>query len=576
LAPVSVTTLYDLNVADTVASAYSNPSSYYRITTTGLDLVRDSGSGTSIRSFLFATYTTLEALVDAINSTSFTDTNWSDPTKATQWRAQVLPGVNPQVACATALCPTSRSITSVVTTISTTSITKAGGGLSAIPVGAFVTGTGITDGTYVTAIVSDTALTLSANATASGTVTLTFVAGTGDSITGATHSTYEGYVRVISNALPGFLYFNKTYLSQFPIEKDAIWMTVGNPESVKSAANCFSGAGPNKHKPDRDVGQSMGIAGIENGFVTPFRLNRAVISNTRDMGTGLDKDYHLFISDDSGCCGPIVQGNNMCFVCVPEGWIAKDLSGERLISGAIYKHPTSDATTGTGDFSYEMPLAIGAAAADTDTLFMYAAVLRSALWVNYRSSGALPNRQVVYDFSSADAPSGIASVLHKDGSPFGWSNPLTRAFSCMAEGHRADGAHLYGWNDANAGSTGDGRIDEFETTDTDNGTAIAASLTTGWFRFGVGKLSAQEIWLEHVTPAGAVVALKFHRSYQDDAYPMTPTAGSGLVVTREPKYLPLPARAPTAACFLEWDQTSGGASEVRILELHAKDLPSYT
>jgi len=600
LAPVGFTADYDLTGSDTATALYaSGTRSYYKITSATLTLVWDNGSTTSTKAFTLASYT-LQSLCDAINATSTADTDWSGGAgKATQWRAQVLPGVNADAA-ATNLCPTSRAITSVVTTSSSTSLTKAAGGLSAIPVGAYVTGSGITDGTYVTAIVSDTQLTLSAAATASATVTLTFVAGTGDSITGATHSTYEGYVRVIANSLPGFLYFTKTYLATFPVEKSSIWMTTASPLSTKSAANNFVGRGANKHTPPESAGIAMGGAGVDNGFFVPFSQKRAVIRNLRDAGTGLDSDYRLFITNAaSGACGPVVPGNRCAFTFTPEGWIGADLQGEILISGDIYHHARSDAVTAVGDFAYEAPLCVAAAAADTDTAFMYGKVMRNALWVSHRNpagtSTTVTDRQVCYDFSASNRQ-GLAALLrdqpvHGDngrvvipaGVPWGWSAPLLattaavgRSFSCMCEGRRSDGSHLYGWNDANAGSTGDGRIDEFETGDTDNGTAIAANLYTPWESLGdSNNIAGREIVFDHSSPAASTVQGSFTRSFTGDNYTCTPDVSSSLIVSSYRWVLPLSARVHSAACYLGFAQTAGGAGELRGIDFLAatyKDL----
>jgi hypothetical protein len=592
LAPVGFTTDYDLNVADTSSAAFGASASYYILSATALTLVRDTGAATSTKQFLFSTYDTLEKLVDGINKTSTADADWTgNGSLSAQWRAQVLPGQNPQAATSN-LLGTIRTITSVVTVTDTT-LTKAAGGLSVVAVGTFVTGSGITNSptpTYVTKIVSDTQLTLNQATTASATVTLNFVQGTGDSITGAINGAYEGYVRVIANSYPGFLYFTKTYLNQFPIEKSSIWLTVGNPESTKCAPNCFSGLGANKHVPPNSAaGISMGGVAIDNGFLTPFSNKRAMIVNTRDTGSGLDKDFHLFITNEaSGVIGPIVAGNRCAFAMTPEGWIGADLEGELPLSHDIYLHPVSDAVTGVGDFTYEAPLLIAAAGSDTDTGQMFARVMRGCLWVNYRASGAAPNRQVCYDFSSGHVNAGRAALVRDEplvsegrivapaGTLYGWSLPLVRSCSQMAEGRRSDGAHLYGWNDANAGSTGDGRIDELETSDTDNGTAIGAALAVPWESYDSSdSIAGREVIFEHSTPAGAIVSGQFNRSLSGDLFTCTPVVTSSLVVSIYRWLLASPARVHSAACWVGWSQASGGAGELRGIELQATTVRDF-
>jgi len=610
LAPVGFATNFDLTGSDTATTPYAANASYYQIVNDGvaansyLRLIRDTGSVASRKDFSFTTYTTLQALMDAVNHTIVSDT-WTaqsgGSTAGAQWRGQILPGVNPEASTLN-LCPTIRTA-STTTTSSSTAITFASAAVAAtIPVGSFVTGTGITDGTYLISKPTSTTGTLSANATGSGTNTLSYMAGTGDSITGATHSQYEGYTRVIANSLPGFLFFTKTYLDTFPVEKSSIWMTTASPLSTKSAANNFVGRGANKHTPPSTAGISMGGAGVDNGFFTPFSQKRAVIRNLRDAGTGVDSDYRLLITNESsGSAGPVVAGNRCAFTFSPEGWVGADLSGEMLISGDIYQHARSDAVTAVGDFSYEAPLCIAAAAVDTDTAYMYAKVMRNALWVSYRTSASTthPDRVVCYDFSESKR-SGVQALVRDTpvygdngvvkipaGVLWGWSTPgssttttVGRSFTCMTEGRRADGSHLYAWNDLNAGSTGDGRIDEFETGETDNGTAISAALYTPWESVGSSdNIQGRELVFEHSSPSGATVAGVFNRSFTGDSYTCTPDLSSTLIVSVYRWLLTLPARVHSAACYCGFTQTAGTAGEVRRIELQAakvKDIKPGT
>jgi hypothetical protein len=137
----------------------------------------------------------------------------------------------------------------------------------------------------------------------------------------------------------------------------------------------------------------------------------------------------------------------------------------------------------------------------------------------------------------------------------------------MCKGRRADGAHLYAWNEQNAGTTGDGRIDEIEVTDQDNGTDIAANITTPWFRIGKQQIAAQEITAEHASPTSSTGGLDFHRSFSDETYALDLTASSTPVVNRDVIMLTLPARAQTDACFIGFRQATGGPRELRSLEL---------
>jgi hypothetical protein len=72
----------------------------------------------------------------------------------------------------------------------------------------------------------------------------------------------------------------------------------------------------------------MGGAAVDNGFVVPFSKKRAAIRNTRDVGTGIDSDYKLFITNPiSGCCAwqSITGANRVVLLFSPEGWVAQDL-----------------------------------------------------------------------------------------------------------------------------------------------------------------------------------------------------------------------------------------------------------
>lgn len=569
IAPVGRAADYDLNVLDTDSTAYSSQGSYMRVRfesdgTKFLDLVQSDGTTPdTVVSFGFSTYTTLQLLVDALNATTFA-------ASTLQWRAQLCPGANPEAPTATSLTPTYREIGSIVTTSGSRNISKAAGGLSVVGVGTFVSGTGITAGSYITRIDSDTQLQLNQNATASGTVELTFYASLGD----APSSGALGWQRVIANSLPGFIYHAESYLDDDPIDKSGVWMTVATPGSSRSAANLWSGKTANFFKPPVSAGISTGGASVDQGFVLPFSDGVYALKNTVNTSSGIDEDYKLIaLNEHEGCCAwqTVCRGAGFVPYLKGTGLYAADLDREILLSEAIYQHAPA-----TGGLSYEIPLSIAATGKDDDTAYAIAAVMRGAIWLNYRVSGdTRPSRQYCYDFSTGKDASGLKALLRPNGEPWGWSVPLVRPFTAMGTGRRSDGLHLYGWNDANAG-TGIGRIDEFETGETDNGTAISATLLTPWLKADDGwRLSAQEIWIQHKAPAGATVLLDYHRSYSDVTSTLTPSTTPGIVL-REIKHLPQAARTVTAACYLGYRQTAGSAAELRSLTPRIRRVQSYT
>lgn len=577
IAPIGRTVDYDLNLLDEDANLYSQSSMYVRLALDSsgvatLTLNKSDGASLTTKSLALATYNTLQKLVDAVNATFCA-------TDSQQWRAQLCPGVDPAAVSATSLLPHFRTIDSCV--VAGQTITKASGGLSKVAVGALVSGTGVTTGAYISRIDSDTQLTFVGTITAA-TKTLNFyfelegygpTAGTANS----------GYQRVIANSLPGFLYFNRTYLNAFPIEKSASWMTIAPPGSMKSAPNSFSNKTANVFRPpNADTGMSLGVAAVDQGFVVAYANRIAAIRNMRDQGSGLDEEYRLQMFNESrGACGPVIAGDRMCFYPSREGICAADLFNEIRLSDDIFQHAPI-----FGDFSYEAPLSQAAASSDTDTGYFHLRVMRGTLWVSYRASGSHPNRLVAYDFSPGRT-AGLESLLRDrplldpetgrvvgpPGSLYGWSVPLVRSITAMVEGRRSDGAHIYGWNEENGG-TGDGRIDELETTDTDNGTAIVGSVETPW-EHEQHLLSAQEITVEHVAPDGSTGSLTFHRSLSDAQSSLTLTTSNALAYVRDVKMLPQSARAVTHDCFISYSQATGGARELRKLWLRLKRLPSY-
>ena len=112
-------------------------------------------------------------------------------------------------------------------------------------------------GSYVLKIVSDTELTMSAAATGSSTSDTTFYTNTGDDPTVATANT--GYQRVIANSLPGFLYFNSTFLATFGVLKSTTWLTAASPFQTRSAANNFVTDDKGRYTPptDRESGPAL-------------------------------------------------------------------------------------------------------------------------------------------------------------------------------------------------------------------------------------------------------------------------------------------------------------------------------
>jgi hypothetical protein len=584
IVPIARSSISPLNAPDT--GALFSLGSYMRI-----DADDAAGTSTNINLTLiqtdavpavaqtitidFVTYNTLQKLVDKINSSS-------TAVDIQAWRAQLCPGVNPEANPADVLVPHNRNVSTCQLTNGSANLDRASGGLSRIAVGARirVTGTPAMDGFVVTAIVSDTRLTMSANSTVTNAAaTIAFYFELGDDPTAAT--TGFGYQRVIANSLPGFLYFTKTELDKGTFDKSAVWMTTASPGQAKSAPNCFSRKIANRHTPPVNAGICLGGGAVDNGFVVVWNNKRGAIRNTRDSGTGVDEDYRVFITNESSggiSWNTIVPGNRFVTCLAPEGIVCADLFDERLVSEGIWIRSVNGADTAS-ELKAQMDNDAAATAADADTARSHLRIMRNILWFGYHPTTGTshPSRLLPYDFSGGMDSNGLASLMRAPGVPWGWGVKQVQSFSALAEARRADGPHLYGWDENNAGSTGDGRIDEFETGDTDNRTAISAILVTPWERAkDTEYVSAQEVRCEHSTPAASTVKLDLYRSFVGQTqYEMTPTGEDSVSVTDQIKKLPQAARVVTDAVYLRWRQSAGVGGQLRRLQLRLKRRRRY-
>lgn len=534
LAPVGRAADYDLNLPDDEPTAYDSQASFMQIKvdTAGagtLTLIQgDGATATNTKTFAFSTYDTLQGLVDAINATSFS-------VDGQQWRAQMCPGANPD-ASTLSLTPHNRAIVSCVIDNSAKTITRAGGGLSKVAVGQFVSGAAEETGAYVTRIDSDTSLTYTGTLT-TGIETLYFYNTLGDSQITDPDTTTLGYQRVIANSLPGFLYFTTDYLDDDPTHKQDVWMTVASPGQAKSAANNFSGRQSNRFAPDdANAGISMGGGAVDQGFITPYSNSVYAIRNTANTGSGIDEDYRQqVINQSEGCCawGTVGTGNRFVHYLKPTGMYAADLDNEFKLSDYIWRHGSSDAVDGTGDWVYEIPKSIAATAADTDGAYAYARIMRQALWVNYRASqqaedevipayvgfaftGRLTS-QTAQVYSNALSPEG--NPLWLDGSELSSDNGVTAAVDSViiADGL---GSFIVVWTDARSGA---------------NDIYAQKYNAAGEEQWTAGGLAVNTQTLSQSLPAvcpdgggGCIIAWQDGRSGTDDIYAQRITSAGAL------------------------------------------------
>lgn len=582
IAPLTREIAGDCNTDD-IGAAYSNRASYMRIffdpggAAWTLDLIKTDGAGAiaGTISLDLTVYNTLDKLVDKINSTTYA-------INAQEWRAQLLDRTIGDLNPVDVLTPHARAIDACVVSGQTITVADAG----KVAVGAKISGTGVTLGAYVSKINSSGVLTFVGTITPSASVDLIFYFDMGDNPTAGTSN--MGYQRVIANSLPGFIYFSATYLNKFAIDKQAVWLTTANPGSTQAAANMFTFDTATAHRPITPAaGIVQGVVAVDNGFCVFYEKKRAAIRNTRDMGTGLDSDYHLFMTNENSGCSSwntVAAGNRFAVAMAQEGIVACDLFNERLISEAIWTQSPA-----LGDFSNQIATELAASAADNDASRMVARVLRAQLWVGYRvaTPTATPNRWSVYDFSNGLNNNGLGALLRDDGTPWGWSGQMNiHTMAALCEARRSDGAHLYGWSDLNlaadgdALSTGDGQIYEFEVGETDAAIspagAIAASIITPWL-IEHERYSAHELICDHDSPTGSTGTLVFARALEVDSYSLTPTVNTaGLEYVRDRKMLPINARCPAYASRITFTQATGSARTLRRLRLEVEKELAYT
>lgn len=504
LAPVSINndTTYDRNVADDDTNAYGSSGSYVRITSTDLELHYNAGaapayatadatasvasmhSGTdNAVKFPFATFTTVESLVDAINKTISTGVTASN---CRMWKAQIAPGIDPTMA-STNLSLTTMDIACTTTDQSTTVNSSSLFG----PVGPMmkVSGTSITAGTYVVSKTTASIIQISDQALnpGAGAVTLTFYSDTGDEgfVTGGTH----GYLRAFC---PSFGLLLHMQASAFPgsatPDMTSVYFTNASPGAASSgislAPNSFTAQNrrlpsPNPNPITRRM--CMGIVDIEGAAIVAYSDGIYMFANQRGANTGEDFDCRLFdVNNTRGCISylGLCAGNGWAAYATEHGIVATDKNRrEFVISGDIFNH-----TEGLGDLTYEVTHSSMSAAGDTDDQYLSLGVRGTRLVARYRNSSLSPC-EISYNFSPGVEASGVEELINPDGkAAYIWSPPAiyNSGFSTgyllagpIGSVINSSGRTDYFATDSNFGVTGDGRIEKI-TGVADNTAAYTA------------------------------------------------------------------------------------------------------
>lgn len=561
---------YALNTEDT-GVAPGTQAALYRVTSTGLELTLASGGAAiDVVTIDWATYDTVQKVVDKINATARDGTGGSENA---MWKAQIAPGVDP-TAASSGLCPTVLTVANC-TGSGTTLTTTVSDGFAPVPVGyKCYAAAGMTAGTYVRSVSSSTAaanaLLLSAASTTSN-ATVTFYADCGDEAAVTTAGS-KGWIRVYGPAYPGMVYFKRSALAGYNRpNKDRIYFTISSPGAaatgVSIAANAWGAS--NRRDGENSPGQVMGIVDIEGAAIIAYRNRIGAFINKRGSNTGEDFDYRILgVNNSQGCISPwsVVKANGCAVYATAVGIKATDRSlRELLISGDLYQP-----VRGLGDMAYEFPKCVAAAATDSYNCWLGGALWGSRLVYSYRRSAATYGYSV-YDFSPGVDHLGLEAIANPDTrQPYGWSAMCYMDYTNDIFGPRAMGAVqtasgllFYGALNDNAG-TNDGRVDQMFTGDQDNGVAIIGTIAGKQYLAGQGtKFSIQSIESTHRVPySGPVVySTRQQSGISEGSIPSITSSGSN-TVTREDLQVPQVMRSPGTAAQVIWyddvDSETGG------------------
>ena len=468
LAPLGRLTTQDLNLPlDASAATWGTGKFFAYNDGSNLTLRYDSGTTTASTPIPLSLggsgplgVKTLQDLVDSINVTT-------TGSSCREWRAQVAPGASPQALASWLLC---HNLT--ISCLGDSGGTALGSAslFGPVAVGMAVQATGISAGTYVRSIQTNSLIHLcdangdpkALTGAVSGSVTFYFNLGDGS----PTGTSFVGNQRIVGGSYYGCLYFKNTYFAQAatePLGKSSVWMTIGGPMQVRHSANAFVSSPANKHTPTGKPGICMGGGGLADGSVVFYAAERHVLRNTRGGRSGLDEDYRLDRMSLTGCIadGGIAVGYGWVGFPSWEGYMLCDINNEINVTRALW-----DGSSRVGEFGEEFAACISSSANDTDDGTFYAAVVGNKLHLVYRkpaSGDTEISRRVVMDFGEGAKSSGLGQVMAPDGSPWGWSTPLYAANDSMGaigSVRSLSGFSLYATRTPLSGH--DGRIEQID------------------------------------------------------------------------------------------------------------------
>lgn len=553
----------DMNLSEDSSSHAGTVKGVFTVTATGLNLyVSDAGGSIlSTTTLLFATYTTVGALVDAINATAYV----GGGTNTAAWRAQLCPGADP-TAASSGLARTVITSTSSTSAASNALIVDAAT-YSAVPIGYYVYDTNAkVSGLYVIGKIGSNTLQLSAAGSGSGSAAaLEFYCDLGDN---ACITNGRGLVRCFGSSLPQFIYFKRSALAGYDKPaKDRLYFTSSSPGAastgVSLAANLWVAS--NRRDGVNDSGQIMGIGDIQGAAVVAYRKRVSLFINERGSNTAEDFDYRLqTINDSRGCISPwsFITVNGCAVYATNVGLVATDKSKREIILTADEYQPIRT----KGNMSYEFPKCVAAAASDSPDCWMVGASWGNRLVYSYRTAASTYSWSV-YDFSLGTDASGLEALANPDSrKPYGWSSQMFVEYTDVGEvGPRAMGAVesstgllFYGAFNDNAG-TNDGRLVQMfkDAATTDDGATLFGSVYSRVVIAANGtRLSAQNMTVLSKIPYASTQLNLRRVSSGVSAYTLASSGSADY--SREEIELTQAARSPGDRCALYLNDFQAG------------------
>jgi hypothetical protein len=327
-----------------------------------------------------------------------------------------------------------------------------------------------------------------------------------------------------------------------------------------------------------------GIVDMEGTALIAYSDGIYMLVNRRGANTGEDEDYRLFtINEGRGCISylGLTSGNGWAAYPTTEGIVVTDKTGrEFIISGDVY-----NPSDGLGDLAYEINMSAASAASDSDDQYLSMMVMGSKLAVAFRTQQTYPGKVLFYDFSPGIEASGVEELINPETKrPYIWSPPATYGggeqqsypFGAMGSIRNASGRLDYLCTDDTETSsrTGDGRLDQINTGNTDNGYeyvpyAVVAPFSASEFM----AMSPQRLEVVHTSVAGGASTMMFANdqvpSFNNDPYFLRALPVVAAKTQYQKQNVPIAAgqRGKTDMFWILWKGHQSGNTSTRFYKL---------